>query len=457
MHITSLPSPFGAGDIGPLAHAFADWLSAAGFSVWQMLPVGPVGFAESPYSSPSSFAIEPTFLALEPLVLQGLLSKADLKPSVAASRRKSINCDFKANRAFRMSRAAKAAIAFHAARLDRSSEYRAFVRKSSWLSGWLDFVAGEGIAQRRLHAFIQFELARQWKALRSHCAAVGVRLVGDVPIFVTAESADVRANRHLFRLRQDGSPAVLTGVPPDDFSADGQLWGHPHYAWPEHRKEKFAWWISRIACAIERFDLVRIDHFIGLHNAYEVPFGARTARNGVWRKAPGRELLAAMAKVFGPLPLIAEDLGALTPAVEALRDDFGLAGMRIVQNAFWSGRAGDMPHNHPRRSVAYSCTHDNETTMQWWKSRNAMQRARFISYSGAADTTVHEAMARIVMASPAALAVLPMQDLLGLGKSARLNLPGTATGNWKWCMERGAASKALAQTMRSLIEATGRL
>ena len=455
LHITSLPSPFGAGDIGPGAFAFADWLAAAGVTVWQMLPIGPVGYGDSPYSSPSSFAIEPTLLALEPLVEEGLLAKADLKlPARDAARLPRGDCDFAANRAFRLSRAAKAAVAFEAKSGAKSAEYKRFLERATWLPAWIDFIAGTDISARAMHTFVQFKLDAQWAELRAYCAKRGISLVGDVPIFVTADSADVRANPELFRLKKDGTPEVLTGVPPDGFSADGQLWGHPHYAWDAHRTEKFAWWISRIACAAQRFDLVRIDHFIGFHNAYEVPAGAKNARKGEWRKAPGRELLTAMGKRFDNLPLIAEDLGALTPEVESLRDDFGLAGMRIVQNAFWSGKSGDMPHNHPFRAVVYSGTHDNETTEQWWRSRNAAEKGRFRAYAG--DGPVHEAMNRIVLASPAALAVLPMQDLLGLGREARMNLPGTATGNWKWRMAPGALKKSLAARLRAMIEASGR-
>ncbi len=459
MHITSLPSPFGSGDLGPAARDYADWLADAGFTVWQMLPIGPVGAGNSPYSSPSSFAIEPTLLALEPLVESGLLAKSDLRTAPRESRALGLgDCDFGRGRTFRMQRYAKAAAAFTAKGGERTREYRRFVDSAAWLPAWLDFVAGTDASARALHAWIQFELARQWASLRAYCAKRGIALIGDVPIFVTADSADVRADPALFRLDAKGRPEVLTGVPPDGFSADGQLWGHPHYAWDAHAKQKFAWWISRIACASERFDLVRIDHFIGFTRAYEVPAGARNARKGEWRPAPGRQLLTAMAKAFPSLPLIAEDLGALTPEVEALRDDFGLAGMRIVQNAFWSGRSGDMPHNHPGRSVVYSGTHDNETTVQWWSSRNAAERARFKAYAG--DGPVHEAMARIVLASPAALAVLPMQDILGLGKSARMNLPGTALGNWGWRMDpralAGPVGKRLAARFRALVDASGR-
>jgi 4-alpha-glucanotransferase len=459
MHVTSLPSPYGAGDIGPAAHAFADWLSSARVSVWQMLPVGPVGYGDSPYSSPSSFAIEPTFLALEPLVSEGLLAPRDLV--VPARDRRRIghgDCDFAANRAIRMARYAKAAAAFAKANGPRSREYRRFSARAAWLPAWLDFIAGGDVGARALHAFIQFKLDAQWAELRAHCTKRGIALIGDVPIFVTADSADVRANPELFRLKPDGTPSVLTGVPPDGFSADGQLWGHPHYAWDAHAKQKFAWWISRIACAAERFDLVRIDHFIGFHNAYEVPAGAKNARRGEWRRAPGRALLTAMSKRFANLPLIAEDLGALTPEVEALRDDFGLAGMRIVQNAFWSGKSGDMPHNHPFRAVVYAGTHDNETTEQWWGNRDSAQRARFRAYAG--DGPAHQAMNRIVLASPAALAVLPMQDILGLGAAARMNLPGTALGNWKWRMDaralEKAAGKRLAAGLAALVDASGR-
>lgn len=456
MHITSLPSPFGAGDIGPAAYQFVDWLADAGISVWQMLPIGPVGFGDSPYSSPSSFAIEPTLLSLDLLVEQGLLEKSDLKvPAKDAKRLGSGDCDFAGNRGFRLQCCAKASAAFASKNNGRAKGLKQFTERTAhWLPAWLDFVSAGNATARQMHAWIQFELDRQWAALRSYCAKKGVALVGDVPIFVTADSADVRAHPELFRLKADGTPEVLTGVPPDGFSADGQLWGHPHYAWDAHIKQRFSWWTSRITCASERFDLVRIDHFIGFTRAYEVAAGAKNARKGVWRPAPGRALLTAMAKSFPSLPLIAEDLGAVTPEVEALRDDFGLAGMRIVQNAFWWGKSGDMPHNHPFRAVVFSGTHDNETAAQWWQGRDAAQKARFKAYAG--EGAVHEAMARIVMASPAALAVLPMQDILGLGKAGRMNLPGTATGNWAWRMEPGAANTALATKIRALVDATGR-
>ena len=458
LHLTSLPSPHGSGDLGPEAHAFADRLAEAGCSVWQMLPIGPIGAGDSPYSSPSSFAIEPTYLALAPLVQDGLLHVSDLRlPAARARRLGTGDCDFDGSRAFRMPLYAKAAAAFAARLARRPADARAlaaFEARAGWLPAWLDFIAGRDPAARRTHGWIQFALARQWAALRAHCRSRGVSLVGDVPIFVTADSADVRANPELFRLRKDGSPEVLTGVPPDGFSADGQLWGHPHYEWRAHARDGFRWWISRIACAAERFDLVRIDHFIGFTQAYEVPAGAANARRGSWRAAPGRALLAAMAKAFPSLPLIAEDLGALTPEVEALRDEFGLAGMRIVQNAFWSGESGDMPHRHPQCAVAYSGTHDNETTKQWWRGRDRAQRARFRAYAG--DGPVHRAMARIVLASPANLAILPMQDLLGLGAKARMNLPGTPTGNWRWRMERNAFSAALVRRLGELVEASGR-
>ena len=456
MHLTSLPSRFGNGDLGPGAYAYADWLARAGFSVWQMLPIGPVGYGDSPYSSPSSFAIEPLFLALEPLVEQGLLSVADLKLSPKDAKRLGDgNCDFAASRAFRMPLYAKAAAAFKSRNGDRTKSFKSFCERASWLPAWIDFVsAGDGAA-RATHAWMQYELSRQWASLRDACTKKGIALIGDVPIFVIADSADVRENPALVRLKKDGTPEVLPGVPPDNFSADGQLWGHPHYAWDAHAKQKFSWWTSRIACAAERFDLVRIDHFIGLTRAYEVPAGAKNARKGEWRPAPGRALLEAMSKSFDALPLIAEDLGALTPEVEALRDDFGLAGMRIVQNAFWSGKSGDMPHNHPLKSVVYSGTHDNETTAQWWQGKSTEERARFKAYAG--NGAVPDAMRRIVLASPSALAVLPMQDLLGLGKSARMNLPGTATGNWTWRMDDGAATAGLADDLRANIEAAGRL
>jgi 4-alpha-glucanotransferase len=284
-----------------------------------------------------------------------------------------------------------------------------------------------------------------------------VRLIGDLPIFVSLDSADVRDRPELFRLDARGRPVVVTGVPPDCFSKDGQLWEHPHYRWAAHRRERFAWWISRVRIALERFDALRIDHFVGLKHAYEIPGAATHARRGVWRPTPGRELLGAIRARLGDLPLIAEDLGALTPAVERLRDDFALPGMKLLHNAFYGPDSRDLPHHHPRRCVVYPGTHDNDTTRGWWKSLPRDARERFVRFAGADPARPEEAMVRLAYGSPANTAIVAAQDLLGLGRAARMNVPGLAEGNWAWRLQPNELRPALADRLKMLAVDAGRL
>lgn len=455
LHLSSLPGPHGIGDLGPAAFRFVDWLRAAGQGWWQMLPVGPIGAGDSPYSSLSAFAGEPLFVALEPLCRDGLLPRSALRAPRALGRGAT---DYDAARAFKQPRLLAAYIEFVESGRDRSAEFRAFRRRSAaWLGSWCAYASERDGGHPGFHEFIQFAFDRQWTALRAHALGRGVRLVGDVPIFVGLDSADVRAHPELFRLRKDGRPEVLTGVPPDSFSKTGQLWGQPHYRWTAHRRNGFAWWCERFRRANELFDLVRIDHFIGFHNAYEVPGNAKDARRGTWRTAPGGELLAAVEKALGALPLIAEDLGMVTPPVHALRDRFGLPGMRIVQNAFYGEGSGDLPCRHPARCVTYPGTHDNHTTRGWWGSIDASTKARFRRYVGASREPVWLSMARITMQSPAAIAMLQLQDALGLGPATRMNLPGTPRGNWTWRADAAMLTASAALRLRSLSLAAARL
>jgi 4-alpha-glucanotransferase len=339
----------------------------------------------------------------------------------------------------------------------RSAAYRAFERRHRfWLPGWRAFMKDT----QGLHAFLQFAFDAQWTELKDAASKQGIRLLGDVPIFVSLDSADVQSNPGLFRLDRHGRPTVVTGVPPDCFSADGQLWGHPHYRWSEHRRTGFRWWIERVRAAVDRFDAVRIDHFIGFHHAYEIPGNATTARDGVWKRAPGRELLGALERALGRLPLIAEDLGALTPPVVALRDDFGLPGMKLLHNAFYGDDSGEAPHRHPRHCVCYPGTHDNDTTVGWWTQLQPAAKARACAYMGWDGGDPAAQLNRLAFTSPANTAIVAMQDALGLGAEARMNLPGTASGNWHWRLQRtGAASlrPAAADRLRALAALTGRL
>ncbi|MDA0213944.1 MAG: 4-alpha-glucanotransferase [Planctomycetota bacterium] len=465
LHLSSLDGSCAIGDLGAKAYEFASWCSSAGFSWWQMLPVGPLGPGNSPYSSTSSFAGEPLFISLESLANDGLLSSKDVRESLAVTRkfaRRSNRPGSHSQTDYDTARLAKEPAflrAFENFRLGggfRSPSFRAFEKREYvWLKGWRTFTNDTN----GYHAFLQFVFDKQWTALRKTCAANGVKLLGDIPMFVTLESADVMSNPKLFRLDRKGRPEVLTGVPPDCFSKDGQLWGHPHYRWSAHRTQKFRWWTQRIASSLRRFDGVRIDHFVGFHHAYEIPAGARNARRGQWRLQAGKELLTAATRSLGALPLVAEDLGAVTPEVVALRKSFNLPGMKVLHHAFGHDNSGELPHHHDRDCVVYPATHDNDTTRGWWKSLSAPSRKRFVRFAG--STAAHqpnEAMIRIAFESPAQLAMISLQDILGLDRSARMNFPGTPKGNWCWRLgtDWHARRIACAKSIYSLAALTGR-
>jgi len=465
-HISSLDGGCAIGDAGPSALAFIDWCADAGAGWWQMLPVGPVGPGESPYSSTSSFAGEPLFISLEGLRDDGLISARALREArrtagrlggkALKARGAHARCNFDAARAAKEPAFLEAFEMFRLGRGFEGGAYRTFVRRErAWLDGWSRYQRdGNGF-----HAFLQFQFDRQWQRLRAHAARRGVRLLGDVPIFVPLDSADVASNPALFRLDARGRPHVVTGVPPDCFSADGQLWGHPHYRWDAHRRQGFDWWCRRLGGALRRFDGVRIDHFVGFHHAYEIPRGARTARRGSWCRQPGREVLGAARKRLGTLPLIAEDLGAVTSEVVALRRAFQLPGMKVLHNAFGGDDSGELPHHHSVDSVVYTGTHDNETTVQWRGSRRADELARLRAICGPdALRDPAQALIRMAFASPAQLAVVPLQDVLGLGASARMNVPGVALGNWTWRVgsDWAAVRRGCADRLRTLAQATGR-
>jgi len=455
LHLTSLSGPHGIGDLGPASDRFASWCQASGLSLWQMLPIGPVGLGESPYSATSSFAAEPMLVSLERLAQDGLLPKSRLKAPRSLGRGPT---NFAEARAFKWPRFQEAFETFQRKGGLKSPAFRAFSRGArGWLPGWCHFAAVQQVGGRELHAFIQFQFQMQWKNFRQHCAECGVKLIGDLPIFVMLESADVADHAKLFRLQRNGRPTVVTGVPPDFFSKSGQLWGHPHYAWAAHRREGFRWWTARVATALTRFDALRIDHFVGLVHAYEIAGDATTARKGVWRPTPGRELLTAIERRLGRLPFIAEDLGAVTPAVTRLRDNFGLPGMKLLHNAFYHADSSDLPHHHPSNCVVYPGTHDNDVSRGWIRhlSKNAL--ARFQSYAGGDPLKPEQALIRLAYTSPARTAIVAMQDLLGLSSDTRMNVPGQATGNWCWRLQPDAIPTSCASHLRALAADAGRL
>ncbi|MEC8251492.1 MAG: 4-alpha-glucanotransferase [Planctomycetota bacterium] len=474
LHPTSLPAArgtTGVGDLGPAARRFCDWVHRAGLKRWQMLPIGPVGAGDSPYSSLSSFAIEPMLASMADLVSDGWLPASVLRQS--AGQKKSEHRDRSSWSRARSHKLPLLEQAFDSfcqkpARNRRSlARFQTFKkRQSHWLLPWTDFAARQSSwktskhsAQRDYHAFVQWILDRQWQALRKYAGSLDIKLIGDLPIFCGADSADVKANPELFRLDRSGRPQVLTGCPPDPFAVNGQLWGHPHYRWAAHRKDNFAWWTKRVKATLDRFDLVRIDHFIGFVRAYEVPGNAKDARKGKWGRTPGRELLTQLAKEIGHLPFIAEDLGEVTPAVHRLRDEFELPGMRILQWAFFDadGQSNDLSHQHPRHCVVYPGTHDNDTIEGWHQSLDRAAKKNLQSYFGdGSQLSPSKMLIQAALHSPANTAVIQMQDLLGHGRRSRMNVPGRPQGNWLWRLKPEDLNMKHATTLHAHVKMTGR-
>ncbi|HEU4460838.1 MAG TPA: 4-alpha-glucanotransferase [Methylibium sp.] len=463
LHPTSLPGPHGSGDLGPDAYRFVDWLASAGQTLWQLLPLGNAGAGHSPYSSPSAFAGNVALIDLAELQRHGWLDADDLRPEPGFDARR---VAFAQVLPFRMQRLARAALRFAAVATPAArDDFEAFcAAHASWLGDYALFAAiGEAhperdwcdwprpLARREPAAlaeaaealagrvffwqFTQWCFFRQWRALKAHAMQRGVRIVGDAPIFVAHHSADVWARPQLFELDAEGRPTLVAGVPPDYFSPTGQRWGNPLYRWPAHAAEGFAWWTERIGRTVELVDVLRIDHFRGFAACWEIDAREPTAIHGRWAPAPGEALFDAVARALGPLPIIAEDLGIITPDVTALRKRFDFPGMAVLQFAFGRANPGDvryLPHSHEPDSVVYTGTHDNDTTPGWWRAVDEDVRHHVREYFACDGSQVHWDFIRAANASVADLAIVPMQDVLGLGSEHRMNLPGTAEGNWSW-------------------------
>jgi 4-alpha-glucanotransferase len=460
LHPTSLPGPFGVGDLGSVAHDWIDALAAAGQTWWQVLPVGPTGYGDSPYQSPSTFAgnmnlISPERLREWKLVGSDDVAKCELPPgpvtyhAVIPRKQELVRSAW---HWFKAGTGAALGPAFNRFRADAAGwldDFALFMALKDAFSGapWWEWPRGLALRQKPdlraaaetfaddvdFYRFGQFLFARQWDELRAYAHERGVNVIGDLPIYVAADSADVWANPDLFMLDAGHRPKYVAGVPPDYFSKTGQLWGNPIYEWGAHLRQRFKWWGDRMAAACGLFDLVRLDHFLGVERYWSVPAGHPTARHGMWEPGPSDALLAALEKRLDGLPIIAEDLGLVTPEAEALRERFGLPGMRVLQFAF-GGAVEDrfLPHVFDRNLVVYTGTHDNDTTRGWYENLTREERARYSQYTPEAKTDPVWALTRLAWASVADLAVVPLQDLLDLGSEARINTPGTMAGNWRW-------------------------
>ena len=458
LHPTSLPASPGSaafiGDLGPASRKFISWLHAAGFGLWQMLPIGPVGKGNSPYSAISSFAIEPMLISLEDLVEKGRLPSTAVRVPRKDMPPRNDRVDWRGARKFKEPRLQKAFKRFCRTPSGRIPFNRFQREHAHWLGDFCNWKANRDGSDPDYHAFVQFILEEQWHALRALAHRNRINLLGDLPIFVGADSADVSENPDLFRLNKKGKPILVTGVPPDCFSKNGQLWGHPHYRWPAHRKQNYQWWCDRVRTSLHRFDLLRIDHFVGFVHAFEISARAKTARGGTWRKTPGRELLQTLRASLGPLPFIAEDLGNRTAAVNRMRKDFGLPGMEILQQAVLENNSKPEPVN----TAVYPGTHDNDTIRGWWRTRTPSQRKQAASRLGTSSSNdIAPAMIRLALESRARTAIIQMQDLLNLGSAARMNRPGIALDNWRWRMETKDFRAPLARELRTQITATKRL
>ena len=487
LHVTSLPGPFGVGDLGADARRFVDWLQSAGQSIWQMLPVHPIGPGHSPYQCPSAFAGSGLMVALEPLVEGGWLDAQALQnpPAFDAQR-----ADFAQATPWRWARLREAAAGFASRANDMQRRDFAVWRKgeASWLADWALFAAlkdehggqpwwlwspelarrepaalatarGRLAAGIAMHEFVQWAFDRQFQALKAYAHARGVCLMADLPIFVAHDSADVWARPDLYALDDQHQPSVVAGCPPDGYSPDGQRWGNPLYRWRRMAREGFGWWIARVRRTLAHADMFRVDHFRGFAGYWEVPASCPTARDGRWVRAPGVALFTAIEKALGRLPIVAEDLGTITPDVLALRDHFGFPGMRIVQEAFsGDGTHAFLPHNHVRECLAYSSTHDSDTAVGWWRRAPPAHRAFAKDYlrCGDADDDLRWALIGATSRSVANLALFTMQDVLGLDGGHRMNLPGTAQGNWSWRFGWDMVDDSIAPQLARLATISGR-
>ena len=474
LHPTSLPGKNGIGELGAEALGFLDFLATTGITIWQVLPLGPTGYGDSPYQCFSAFAGNPLLIDVPG---NGTVFRAHTVEFETVIPHKRAMVD-RAIAAWKPTPGYRAFADTHAWWLEDYAFFMA-LKDAHGGAAWTTWERGAALrdptaleqwGERLAHAIERYRVEQylfysQFESLRRACAERGIRIMGDLPIYVAHDSADVWSDPNDFKLRPDGRPLVQAGVPPDYFSATGQLWGNPIYDWDAMDADGYSWWIRRLRAAFELFDIVRIDHFRGFEAYWEVPGDAPTAVNGRWVKGPGAALFDAVTTELGPVPIVAENLGVITPAVEALREQFGYPGMSILQFAFGTDpEAGQFrPHNFPRSRVVYTGTHDNDTTLGWWRSSGegdstraadavAREKAFALQYLGADGREMNWTLIRAALASVADTVIIPMQDVLGLGSEARMNLPGRASGNWRFRFSWDQITPEIVERLRTMVE-----
>lgn len=490
LHPTSFPSPYGIGDLGEEAYEFVDFLKEAGQHLWQILPLTHTGYGDSPYQSFSAFAGQPLLISPKHLISLGLLKEPELSDCPRAD---SQHIDYGMIIPWKEKILSLAYRRFHEKKetdQNLNDLFNTFCDKERhWLSDYALFMACKKLhkgvswleweeayrkpshsfkeellqtlsSDAEYYKFLQFVFFSEWKKLKSYANAKGIKIIGDIPIFVSMDSADVWANQHLFQLDTKGFPTNVAGVPPDYFSATGQLWGNPLYNWDSHRDENYKWWVSRIRTQLTNLDILRIDHFRGFEAYWSIPYGEETAIKGQWIKAPGYELFNAVKNSLGDeLPIIAEDLGIITPEVNALREHFGFPGMKVLQFAFVStGESDYLPHRYQNSlCVCYTGTHDNDTSLGWFDKLSDECKKKVLCYTNNSNKKrLNLDFMRLAMGSIAAYAVFPLQDILGIGSEGRMNVPGVPAGNWNWRYKKDALLPCLAEELKDMAVLYGR-
>lgn len=485
MHISSLPSDYGIGTMGVEAYKFIDFLKKSKQRYWQMLPVCPTSYGDSPYQSFSTYAGNPYFIDFDLLKKEGLLKKSDYSSLDWGENPEYVDYAKVYNNRYKVLKKAYKRFS----KGDKSDFYKFLDENERWISNYALFMSikGEndgkcwlswedGLKHRDPHAlwqfkeehleeiefweFVQYKFFEQWQALKGYAKENNVGIIGDIPIYVALDSADVWVSPDLFELDEELLPTSVAGCPPDAFSEDGQLWGNPLYRWERHKETGYAWWIDRMSIAMKLYDLVRIDHFRGFDEFYSIPYGDETARNGEWVQGPGIELFKVLEEKLGKLPIIAEDLGYLTPTVKELLKKSGFPGMKVLEFAFYPDSDSDyLPHNFTKNSVAYIGTHDNAPLKEWLAEtdKKSVEFLReYINFTGNSDSEFIWAVTKVLLSSVADIAIMQMQDILELGSEARMNIPSIPYGNWQWRMKKGANTKALEKKLARLTKIYGR-